>query len=237
VDQNGNITQDFLKSMLTPKNAVNTNLFDSSSPSGLSKFALVGIRMMGHDLYDGKIDGDVALRALLNPTGSHNSAFTVSPAVIDITKEWGRRDLNDDGKINGSVYGKLIEDVWPTTDNANISGFASGLTFTNASLNAAEMFKETPNVETPAGITQWTQKTGLPVTDLLRLSLWGHKIMDRNVNMQKIAQDALNDPTSIDFGLTHLNSETQAFVQNLVNDPNANSTVGIGVLNFLNRTL
>lgn len=236
MDAQGNISQDFLRGMLTPSKAVNTSLFDANSPSGLSKFALVGIRMMGHDMYDGQINGDVALRALLNPTGSNNAAFTVNEDTVNIVKEWGRRDLQDDGKINGSVYGKLIEDVWPTTDGPNIAGFAGRLNFKDASLNVNELFRNTPNVETPEGLQQWIAGGGR-LQDLQIFSFWGHRIMDKSKTMQQIAQEALTDPKSIDFGLTHATPEATAFAQQLANDPNAKTTVGSGVLNLLLRLL
>jgi hypothetical protein len=235
VDQNGNVTQDFLKNMLTPTNAVNTNIFDSSDPSGLSKFARIGIRMLGHDLYDGKWNGDVALRALFAPTQSGNTPFNATPATTDMVKQWGKMDLEDDGKINGSVYAKLIEDVWPTTDGPSIAGFANGIQFKNANLNAAELFRQTPNVETPDGVTQFVQQSGVSANELLNLSLWGHRILDKNNTAQGIAQAALTDPTSIDFGLTHLDSGTQSFVQGLSTNPSAKSTVGLGVLNLLTK--
>jgi len=237
VDANGNITSEFLEDMLTPTNTVDTNLFDSSEPSGLTKFARVGIRMLGHDLYDGQIDGDVALKSLLNPDESGNSPFVTTPEGIDMVKEWGRRDLNDDGKINGSVYGKLIEDVWPTTDDANIAGFANNLQFKNASLKVSDLFKGSPRVETPEGIAEFVQKTGIPATDLLNFSLWGHRILDLSKSTQQVVEDAVSNPQSLDFVLANFNNDTKAMVQDLIDDANAKSTIGIGVLNFMNRQL
>jgi hypothetical protein len=236
-DANGNVSQNFLNTMLTPKSSVNTNLFDSSSASGLSKFALVGIRMLGHDLYDGEINGDVALRTLFNPTGSNNAPFNATPATTDMVRAWGQKDLQDDGTINGSAYVKLIEDVWPTTDGVPIPGFANGLQKTNANLNVDELFRNTTNVETPQGLQQFVQNSGVSVTELLNFSLWGHRIMDKSFTTQNIAQEALSNPTSIDFGLTNATPEGKAFAQSLVNNPNAKSTVGLGVLNFLTTQL
>jgi len=237
VDANGNITKDFLTKMLTPHAAVNTNLFDNTDKSGLSKFARVGIRMLGHDLYDGKINGDVALRTLLNPSGSNNSAFNATPETTDMAREWGLKDLQDDGKINGSAELKLIEDVWPTTDGVPIPGFAAGLKKTDANLNVNELFRNTPNVETPQGLQQFTQATGDSTTDLLNFSMWGHRILDKSFTAQGIANSALTDPTSIDFGLANATPEDKAFAQKIANDPSAKSTVGLGVLNFLTNQL
>jgi hypothetical protein len=236
-DANGNVSQNFLNTMLTPHSAVNTNIFDNNDPSGLSKFARVGIRMLGHDLYDGKIDGDVALRTLFNPTGSNNSAFTATPETTDMVRAWGQKDLEDDGKINGSAYQQLIEDVWPTTDGVPIPGFADGLQKSDANLNVDELFRNTPNVETPQGLQQFVQTSGVSVTELLNFSLWGHRILDKANTTQGIAQAALTDPKSIDFGLANATPEGKAFVQSLVNDPNAKTTVGAGVLNFLRNQL
>lgn len=235
MDANGNITQSFVRSMLTPTNTVNTNLFNASDPSGLSKFAKIGIRLMGHDLYDGTANGDVVLRTLLAPAKSGNTPFTTSAETIDMVKQWGKMDLDDDGKINGSVYGKLVEDVWPVTDGVNIAGFAKGLNYKDANLNATELFRATPNVETPEGLTQFVQQSGVTDTELLNFSLWGHRILDKANTTQQIAQSALNDPTSIDFGLTHFNSNTINFAQGLVNNPNAKTTVGLGVLNLMTK--
>jgi len=237
VDANGNLTPQFLQQMLTPHATVNTNLFDSSDPSGLSKFARVGIRLLGHDLYDGKINGDSILRTLLAPTQSNNTAFNVTPQETDMVREWGQKDLQDDGKINGSAELKLIEDVWPTTDGASISGFAAGLKKTDASLNANELFRTTPDVTTPTGLQQFIQSSGASATDLLNFSMWGHRILDKSNTAQGIANSALTDPTSIDFGLTNALPETKAFAQQIANDPNAKSTVGLGVLNFLTSQL
>jgi hypothetical protein len=244
VDANGNMTADFVKQLLTPRKAVNTNLFDANDPSGLSNFAKIGIRLMGHDMYDGTFNGDVVLRTLLAPDQSnnraifqHTSANPLTPEQIaeneDDIREWGKMDLEDDGKLNGSAYAKLIEDVWPTTDDANIAGFAQGLKLSNSSMNAAEMFKSTPDVATPDGLMQFMQTSGLTDTELLNFSMWGHRILDKSFTAQGIAQSALNDPTSIDFGLANIDPATKAYAQKIANDPSAKSTVGIGVLNLL----
>ncbi len=221
--------------MFTPKKAVNTQILDSNDPSGLSKFARVGIRLLGHDLYDGKINGDVTLRTLLAPTQSNNTAFNATPETTDMVRQWGKMDLEDDGKINGSAELKLIEQVWPTTDGPSITGFAAGLKKTDSSLNAAELFRTTPNVETPAGLQQFVQTSGVSATDLLNFSMWGHRILDKQSTAQGIAQSALTDPKSLDFGLTNATPATKAFAQALVNNPNAKSTVGLAVLNFLTK--
>ncbi len=233
VDAQGNITQAFIQSMLTPTNAVNTTLFDNSHASGLSAFARIGIRMMGHDLYDGGLDGDVAIRTLLAPNQSGNVPFTVTPANIDIVKEWGRRDLQDDGSINGSVYAKLIEDVWPVTDHVSIPGFANQLTFKNANLNAAEMFRAVPAPNTAEGISEIAAKAGVSSTELLGFSLWGHLILDQAFTGQQIASEALTNQNTIDFQLANVNQANRTFTQNLTTDPNADSTLGLGVLNLL----
>jgi hypothetical protein len=232
-DANGQMTTPFLRQLLTPSAPVDTNLFDASSPGGLSKFAKVGLRMLGHDLYDGRIDGDVATRSLLNPTGSNNTAFIRDQATTDITRQWGLMDLNDNGRIDGSAYVKLVEDVWPTTDGVSIRGF-SNMNFTPANLSVAEQFRNTPNVESAAGLAQWSQLSGRPITDLENFSLWGHRILT-NETTQQIAQGALTNPRAIDFGIVNATPETKAFAQQLVNDPNAKRTVGGGVLNFIQQ--
>jgi len=244
VDANGNMTADFVKQLFTPKKAVNTNLFDANDPSGLSQFAKIGIRMMGHDMYDGQLNGDVAFRTLLAPDQSgnrpifqHTAANPLTPEQIeankDMVRQWGKMDLEDDGKINGSAEAKLLEDVWPTTDGANISGFAKGLNLKDSSLNAAEMFKTVKDVATPDGLAEFMQKSGITDKELLNFSMWGHRILDKNNTAQQIATDALTDPTSIDFGLANLNANTKAYAQQIQNDPNGKSTVGLGVLNLL----
>jgi len=237
VDAQGDVQRSFLEAMLRPSAPVNTQLLDNNAPSGLSRFALVGLRLMGHDLYDGKINGDVTLRTLFAPEQSGNTAFTRSQQSIDMVKEWGRRDLTDDGVINGSAFGQLIEDTWPTTDNARVPGFARGLRHDAANLNAAELFRTTPNVETADGVRQWAQQTGFSPNDLLNFSLWGHLIMDRANTGQQIARDALNNRSAIDFSLANFSPETRAFTQRLTTDPDADHTIGLAVLNFLNRAV
>lgn len=226
-----------MRQMLTPQGPVDTRLFDNSHPSGMSDFARIGIRMMAHDMYDGQMNGDVVLRTLFNPEGSDNTAFTRDQRTIDIVKEWGRRDLEDDGVLNGSVYGKLIEDVWPLTDGVAIPGFANGLQFKTANTNVNELFRSFTPLNSAQGVREFEQRSGITAVELLGFSLWGHRIMDRNSTTQQIAQDALTNPQSIDFGIANFSNETRAFTQSLVNDPNATHTVGGAVLNLLNRHL
>jgi hypothetical protein len=97
------------------------------------------------------------------------------------------------------------------------------------------MFKTVPNVATPDGLMSFMQKTGLTDTELLDFSMWGHRILDKSFTAQGIAQSALTDPTSIDFGLANLDPATKAFAQQIANDPNAKSTIGSGVLNILTK--
>ena len=236
-DANGNIDAAWLADVLKPSGNVDTRLLDNSDPSGMSDFARQGIRMLGHDMYDGQVNGDVVLRTLLNPEGSGNTAFTGNENQINIIKEWGRRDLTDDGVINGSVYGKLIQDVWPTTDGVAIPGFANELQYKAANLNAEELFKDTFDVTTPAGLMGFSQASGITPVELLNFSLWGHRIMDRSFTTKQIADEALNDPTSIDFGFTHAMPQTLAYVEGLSNDPNAKTTMALGVLNLLRKHL
>jgi hypothetical protein len=199
--------------------------------------------MLGHDLYDGQIDGDVALRTLLAPDESHNRAIFQHTGMTDaqvadnkdIVRQWGKMDLEDDGKINGSAYIKLIEDVWPVTDHVAITGFANDIKTKDSTLNASQLMAETPNVETPAGVTEFQQKTGVSPKELLNFSLWGHRILDRSFTTQNLAQDALTNPRAIDFGLTQFNQENKDYMQSLTTDPNATSTVGLGVLNLLTK--
>jgi hypothetical protein len=235
VDANGNVSSAALQAILKPKDVVDTNLLDNTHQSGLSDFSRQGIRMLAHDLYDGQINGDVALRSLFNPAGSGNNPFVKDPHALDITKEWGRRDLADDGTMNGSVLRKLAEDVWLTTDGIAIPGALSNGPLHNANLNASELFKSVTPLSSPQGVAEFTQRSGVSATDLLNFSLWGHRIMDKNSTTQGIATAALNDPASIDFGLAHLNSETLAFTQALTTDPNAQRTVGGAVINLLQR--
>ncbi|MCE3236880.1 MAG: hypothetical protein K0Q50_3072 [Vampirovibrio sp.] len=244
MDANGNMTSTFLNKMFTTKNQVNTNLFDNNDPSGLSQFARIGIRMMAHDMYDGSLDGDIAFRTLLAPDQSgnrpifqHTAANPLPPEQVeankDMVRQWGKMDLQDDGKINGSAYAKLIEDVWPTTDHNPIPGFAANLKMKDASLNAAEMFRAVKEVNTPEGLQEFMQKSGLTDKEILNFSLWGHRILDRNFTTQQIASDALSNPRAIDFPLANLSQTNKDYTQSLTNDPNATATVGLGVLNML----
>lgn len=243
MDEQGNMTGDFVNQLFTTGKDVDTTILDDSDPSGLSNFAKVGIRMLGHDLYDGEINGDVAFRTLLAPDDSHNRAIFQHNGMNedqiaenkDIVRQWGKMDLEDDGKVNGSAYVQLIEDVWPTTDHVPIPGFADDINTRDSSLNAGELMAETPNVETPEGVTEFQQKTGVSPKELLNFSLWGHRILDRDFTTQDLAQDALTNPRSIDFGLTQFNQENKDYMQSLTTDPNATSTVGLGVLNLLTK--
>jgi hypothetical protein len=241
VDAKGNMTSAFMNQLFKTAKPVNTQLLDDKEPSGLSKFARIGLRMLGHDLYDGEINGDVAFRTLLAPDASHNrdifqgSRDTAAQIAAnkDMVRKWGELDLKDDGKVNGSAYLKLVEDVWPTTDHVPIPGFAQGVQTKSASLNAAEMMRATPNVETLQGVTDFTKNSVVTAKELLNFSLWGHRILDRSFKTEELAKDALTNPRSLDFGLTQFSPETRAYMTSLSTDPNATSTVGIGVLNLL----
>jgi hypothetical protein len=243
VDANGNMTNGFVNELFKTSGNVNTAIVDNNDPSGLSNFAKVGLRMLGHDLYDGEINGDVAFRTLLAPDESHNRAIFQHTGMTDaqiaenkdIVRKWGQMDLQDDGKVNGSAYIQLIEDVWPTTDHVAINGFADDIKTRNSTLKASELTAETPNVETPAGVTEFQQKTGVSAKELLNFSLWGHRILDKNNDTGDLAQDALTNPRAIDFGLTQFNQENKDYMQSLTTDPNATSTVGLGVLNLLTK--
>ena len=65
-----------------------------------TEFGNVGLRLFGHDVLDGKVDGDVTLRTLLNPVGSGNDDFRRN---VEYVKKWGDLDLKDDGQLNGSA--------------------------------------------------------------------------------------------------------------------------------------
>jgi hypothetical protein len=235
------MTSSFMNELFKTTGNVNTALFDNSEPSGLTKFARIGLRMLGHDLYDGEINGDVAFRTLLAPDQSHNRGIFQGSRENeqqiaenkDMVRQWGQLDLQDDGKINGSAYIKLVEDVWPVTDHVAIPGFADNVQTRDSTLHVSELMQPTPNVETPAGVTQFAQQAGVSPKELLNFSLWGHRILDRSTTTQGLAQDALTNPRSIDFGLTQFNQENRTYMQGLTTDPNATSTVGLGVLNLL----
>ncbi|WP_373533543.1 hypothetical protein, partial [Vampirovibrio sp.] len=243
VDAQGNMTAGFVNQLFKTSGNVNTAILSDSEPSGMTKFARIGLRMLGHDLYDGEINGDVAFRTLLAPDESHNRGIFQGSRDNaqqiaenkDMVRKWGELDLKDDGKVNGSVYIKLTEDVWPTTDEVAITGFAKDIKTRNSTLKASELLKATTNVETPAGVTEFAAKTGVSPKELLNFSLWGHRILDRSFTTEDLAQDALTNPRSIDFGLTQFNQENRAYMQSLTTDPNAKSTVGLGVLNLLTK--
>ncbi|MDD2869261.1 hypothetical protein [Neomegalonema sp.] len=84
-------------------------MFDTALPDDLplvdsagkpTEFGNVGLRLFGHDVLDGKVDGDVTLRTLLNPVGSGNDDFRRN---LEYVKKWGQMDLRDDGALNGSA--------------------------------------------------------------------------------------------------------------------------------------
>jgi hypothetical protein len=243
VNAQGNLTSGFINELFKTTGNVNTAILDNSEPSGLTKFARIGLRMLGHDLYDGKINGDVVFRTMLAPDESHNRSIfqgTRDNAQQiaenkDMVRQWGQLDLKDDGKINGSAYIKLVEDVWPTTDKVSIPGFANNIKTRESSLNASELMRATSNVETPAGVTEFAEKTGVSPKELLNFSLWGHRILDRSFTTQGLAQEALTNPRALDFGLTQFNEENKAYMRSLTTNPTATSTVGLGVLNLLTK--
>jgi hypothetical protein len=220
VDKNGNITKDFMNQLFKTDNPVNMSLTDSTDPSGLSDWARVGVRLIGHDLYDGKLNGDSVLRTLLAPDASNNRPVfeehgTIPPEEVatytDIVRQWGAEDLKDDGKINGSAEKKMLGQLLKITDHVDMTRQLAALPNTSASLNAKELYRTTDDVETPDGLAAFTKDSGISAVSLENFSMWGHRILDPKNTSKSIATSALNDPTSIDFGLAHYDTSTQNF--------------------------
>lgn len=152
-------------------------LFDTAGQ--LTEFAKIGLRMFGHDLLDGRIDGDVALRTLLNPVGSDNTDFRRN---LELVKKWGELDLNDDNTINGSVYRALVEQCLVHT-GANEIMSLQRLPLSAASsddrvwrADVPSMFDFTDfkvNLESYQALAKNYQLTPIELTDLV---LWGHLV-------------------------------------------------------------
>jgi hypothetical protein len=228
VDRNGNITNSFLNQLFKTDKPVDKSLVDASDPSGLSDWARVGVRLIGHDLYDGKLNGDVVLRTLLAPDASNNRDIfaqhgKAQPEEVakytDIIRQWGAEDLKDDGKINGSAEKRMLGQLMKRTDNVDITRQLAALPNTSASLNAKELYRKTIDVTTPDGLKAFTQQSGIPAIALENFSFWGHRIMDPKSTSQSIAKDALTNPRSFDFGLANFDASTKKYAQWLASLP------------------
>jgi len=140
-------------------------------------FANIGLRMFGHDILDGRVDGDVAMRALLNPEGTDNADFRQN---IELLKKWGELDLNDDNRINGSVYRDLAEQYW---QNAGGEGSAPLSAFPDFEAVQDDRFWRT---DVPAtfdfasgsvnreAFANLASNYGLSEVELTDVVLWGH---------------------------------------------------------------
>jgi hypothetical protein len=169
----------------------------------LTKFAKVGVRAVGHDLLDGRFDGDVVMRTITNPAGSGNADLV---ANIDMIKKWGQLDLQDNGKVDGSALASLVERIWPNTDFRAIPGqLTTGPSFNDASMDRAEWNRNLdsvvdftnprdPKVNLPV-LNATAAQLGVSSFDLLDATIWGHRVLDlQGTQQQAVAhQDALID--------------------------------------------
>lgn len=187
-----------------------TNIGDQAvfnADNSLTDFGKVGLRMFGHDILDGKVDGDVVMRSLLNPSGSDNTDFRRN---IEYVKKWGELDLADDNTMNGSVYRKLVEQCWTIVNGGGISPL-QGLALTPSSTNEEVWRTDVPNMfdfksfkVNLDSYQKLAQSYGLNVLELTDLVLWGHvvpklpaKAEDQQAAFDTIIKDALEGkPTS-----------------------------------------
>lgn len=167
----------------------------------LTDFGKIGLRMFGHDLLDGRIDGDVALRTLLNPEGTDNSDLRRN---VEFIKRWGEMDLADDNAINGSVYRKLVEDCWsilggqgtPVTQNLALTLASNDDNIWRT--DTAPMFDFKNFKVNLESYQQLAKNYNLTTNELTDLVLWGHILAtlpadpnQRSVAFDKIIQNAL----------------------------------------------
>lgn len=241
----GNVTSEFLQWILTPSAVVDTNLFDPSHASKLSKFARIGLRCMAHDAYDdGKLNGLCILRTLLAPHQGSNATFTENVSITDMVKKWGQLDMEDDGKLNGSVFFTLLERVWPIIHspscypqprwNMNNYIWNSSLLL---NIRPEEIFRHTPDVMTQSGLEQVCMGFGVSSRHLLAWSLWGHRLI-QGQTILSLLQDAHANSHSIDFALCHLCNETKEWTQRCLESANeleVEQEVVRLVLEFLNQ--
>lgn len=168
---------DRLKALFANNLVGEQKLFDTAGQ--LTDFAKIGLRMFGHDLLDGRIDGDVALRTLLNPVGSDNTDFRRN---IELVKKWGEMDLNDDNTINGSVYRALVEQCLVRTGASEVVSL-QGLPLSVASSDDSVWRTDVPsmfdfanfkvNIESYQKLAKNYHLTPIELTDLV---LWGHLV-------------------------------------------------------------
>jgi hypothetical protein len=190
--------------------------------SGLNAYERQTLRMWGHDIQDdGKNDGSVLLKSLLNPKGSDNEAFVRTPEAQAVTWDHLRRDLFDDGQINGSSIRQDFAQIYQKVTGHDISGALNRAPYQSANLSLNEIFRQQPDMRTADGLKQVSQNTGLSVNEFLNTALWGHDAFDRrgpggrNID-GSVLGPSLYNPRSIDYGFVNSSPGTKAYTQGLI---------------------
>lgn len=197
-------------------------LEEREAMSGLNEFERISLRMWGHDvLDDGKNNGSVILKTLLNPQGSGNEAFLKDEGSRATVYNHLFTDMFDDGQINGSSLRQTFEGIYKKVTGHDISRQLDQAQYTSANLNPQEIFKQAPDLKTPQGLQQASKDTGLNVTQFLNLALWGHDAVDqrgyagRNID-GSVLQSSLSNPKSIDYGFVNSSPTTKQYTQGLI---------------------
>jgi hypothetical protein len=190
--------------------------------SGLSAYERQTLRMWGHDIQDdGKNDGSVLLKSLLNPQGSDNEAFVKTPEARAITMDHLRRDLMDDWQINGSSIRQDFANIYQKVTGHDISGSLNKAPYQAANLSLNEIYRQQPDMRTAEGLKQVSQNTGLSTNEFLNTALWGHDAIDRRGHGGRnidgsVLGPSLYNPRSIDYGFVNSSPGTKAYTQGLI---------------------
>ncbi len=210
-----------------------------SHVSGLTERQRVGLRMVGHDLNDdGKINGSVILKTLLNPEGSGNSAFLKTAESRNTVNLHLILDYFDDRQINGSSLRRDLAKTYKIVTGHDITQQLMSAPLEAAPLSAAELFKTQPSPFTREGLQQMVKDTGMSMLEIVNIALWGHDAIDnfgpngRNLDGSAL-EPSLTDPNHLDFGMVNGVPGAKQYVQELINRDKANfGKVNGNALNF-----
>lgn len=190
--------------------------------SNITPFESISLRLWGHDIQDeGKNNGSVFLKTLLNPEGSQNQPFWKTPEALQTTWIQYQNDLRDDGVINGSSLRQNLANVYWKVTGHDISQQLAQAPYQRAPISYNEIFKTAPDMMTPEGLKQTTINTGLSTNQLLNTALWGHDARDLPALYGRtldgsVLEPSLNDPKSIDYGFVNSSPGTKNYVRDLI---------------------
>jgi hypothetical protein len=210
-----------------------------TAQSGLTEYERITLRLWGHDIQDdGKNDGSVLLKTLLNPEGSDNTAFHRSPSNLSIVFDHLIRDMRDDGQINGTSIRQDFGQIYQKVTGHDISQQLANAPKQAADLSFQELFRQQPDMRSREGLQQISRNTGLSVNEFLNISLWGHDAIDqkapntRNID-GSVLRPSLTDRNNLDFGFVNSSPGTKAYTQGLIDrDVRRSGRVTGEALNF-----